>query len=321
MNIRFITAMLLLIPIQLLAGDPPLALPDSLRPWVITCNNTLNFNQTHLSNWAEGGESSYAGTAYVNFQASLDRGKYSVDHQLNLAYGMLRTSSKKIRKTDDKIDFTSTFSYKAYKFWNYSTLVNFKSQFANGYKYPNDSTVVSTLMAPAYITLSLGMQYKPSKAFNLFISPAAGRFTLVMDQDLANSGAFGVTKAVYDTDSAHTMLRPGRKLKPEFGINVNVQYKRKIVDNVKVEGRLVLYNNYFDEDHSNRWNIDVNVETNIIFTINKYLSSNLRMNLIYDHNITISDYVWEGENKIKTGEGPRTQFKESFGIGINYKIQ
>ncbi|MDO9512524.1 MAG: DUF3078 domain-containing protein [Bacteroidales bacterium] len=320
MNIRFLLPVML-IPFQIFAGDPPISVPDSLRPWIISCNNTLNFNQTHLSNWAEGGESSYSGTAFISFQAGLDRGKYSVDHQLDLAYGMLRTASKKIRKTDDKIDYTSTFSYKAIRSWNYSTLINFKSQFSNGYKYPNDSTVVSTFMAPAYLTLSLGMQYKPTKTFVFFISPASGRFTLVLDDVLANAGAFGVTKAVYDSDSTHSIIKPGRHIKPEFGINLNIQYKKKIVENVKIESRLVLYNNYFDEDPSNRWNIDINAETNFVFTINKYLTSNIRMNLIYDHDTTITDYVWEENEKVKTGEGPRTQFKETFGIGINYKIQ
>ena len=56
-----------------------------------------------------------------------------------------------MHKNDDKIDFTSKYGYKTSKNWNIASLVNFKSQFTKGYNYPNDSTVISNFLAPAYI--------------------------------------------------------------------------------------------------------------------------------------------------------------------------
>lgn len=261
-----------------------------------------------------------SGTTYISFSALYANGDYTVEHQVNMGYGMLRSQDKKYKKTEDKLDVTSTFSYKARGKWNYSSLVNFRTQFTNGYKYPNDSTVVSTFMAPAYLTASLGMQFKPSASFSLFISPASGKFIFVLDQALANAGAFGVTKAVYLNDTSKVITQLGKNIKPEFGFNINAFLKREVLTNVSLESRLILNNNYLDENHMNRWNIDVNWEALLNFTINKYLSSSIRMNMIYDHNIKIAEYEYIDNAKVKVGEGPRTQFKESFGIGLNYRF-
>ncbi len=301
-------------------GDPPVDANDTIVYWHFKGNNTLNFNQLHVSNWSEGGENSLAGTTYVSFTAVYQKGNYTVDHQVNMGYGMLRTQEKKLKKTEDKLDITSTFSYKAMGKWNYSSLINFKTQFTNGYKYPNDSTIVSAFMAPAYLTASVGMQFKPNDNFSLFISPASGKFTFVMDQKLADAGAFGVTKAVYLNDSSLYIVKRGRNVKPEFGFNINAYLRKEIITNIFIESRLILNNNYLDENRPNRWNIDINWEALLNFTINKFFSSNFRLNMIYDHNTKIVDYKYINDVKTITGEGPRTQFKESFGIGLNYRF-
>ncbi|OQC59222.1 MAG: hypothetical protein BWX51_01649 [Bacteroidetes bacterium ADurb.Bin012] len=293
---------------------------DSTRSWKLNGNSTLTFNQLHFSNWAEGGESSLSGSGWLNVKVGHYWKKLNSERNLILGLGVLRTQERDLRKTEDKIDYTSIFGYKAFKNWNYTSLINFKSQFTNGYRYPDDSTLISTFMAPGYLTLSLGMQYKPSDNFTIFISPASGRFTFVLNEQLANKGSFGVKPAVYSNDSLHTLLTTGKKIKPEFGINVNAQLKREIFTNVSIESRLILYNNYLDEDIHNRWNIDVNWDALINFHINKFLSSSLRLNLLYDHNIKIKQYAEVDGHQVVIGEGPRLQFKESFGIGLNYKF-
>jgi len=293
---------------------------DSTRLWKLTGNSTLTFNQLHFSNWAEGGESSLSGSAWLNVKVTHEWKKFNSERNLILGLGVLRTQERDLRKTEDKIDYTSTFGYKAYNKWNYTTMVNFKSQFTNGYRYPDDSTLISTFMAPGYLTLSLGLQYKPSDNFSIFISPASGRCTFVLNEELANKGSFGVKPAVYSNDSVPVVLTPGEKFKPEFGINVNAQLKREIFTNVSIESRLILYNNYLDENIHNRWNIDMNWDALINFHINKFLSSNLRLNLLYDHDIKIKQYAEVDGQQVVVGEGPRLQFKESFGIGFNYKF-
>src|SRR3546814_4615805 len=85
-----------------------------------------------------------------------------------------------------------------------------------GYNYSkdNDRTKVSNFLAPAYVTTSLGLDYKPSKAFSLLLSPLAGKITLVLDQELADQGRFGVEKAVLDT--AGNIIKHGRNSRSQL---------------------------------------------------------------------------------------------------------
>ena len=63
-------------------------------------------------------------------------------------------------------------------------LANFKSQFAPGYNYPNTNDAISRFLAPGYINLAAGMDFKTEK-ISVFLSPATGTFTFVTDDDLS----------------------------------------------------------------------------------------------------------------------------------------
>ena len=83
--------------------------------------------------------------------ANYNKGKSSWDNNLDLAYGLIKQGTVDIRKTDDKIDFSSKYGKPAFKKWYYAVMLNFKSQFSDGYDYPNDSVPISRFLAPAYI--------------------------------------------------------------------------------------------------------------------------------------------------------------------------
>src|SRR5689334_13840807 len=153
---------------------------------------SLNLTQVSLTNWAAGGENSLAANGILNYFANYKRGKNVWDNSFDLGYGMLMQGKDDVRKSDDKIDISSKYGREAAKNWYYSALFNFRSQFTKGYNYPNDSVVISNFLAPAYVTLALGMDYKPSTHFSLFLSPAALRWVIVNDDKLNSVGAFGV---------------------------------------------------------------------------------------------------------------------------------
>ena len=94
----------------------------------------LNINQLALSNWAAGGENTFAGKAFASFTL-LDH-KKTFEQKLigNFAFGIARFASKGIEKQDDKIDLTYSLSRNSMTQWNLSSIVTFNTQFANGYK-------------------------------------------------------------------------------------------------------------------------------------------------------------------------------------------
>ncbi len=262
---------------------------------------SLNLSQVSFTNWAAGGQNSVAGNAIVNYFAGYKRGKNVWDNYIDLGYGFLMQGrDARLIKSDDKIDLTSKFGRQASKYWYYSVYANFRSQFAAGYNYPNDSVVISKFFAPAYITLGPGMDYKPGKNFSLFLSPASVRFIFVEDKALSDKGAFGVD--------------PGKKVKTELGALLKAIYNKDISANINLKTSLDLYSNYLDKPQ----NIEVNWQMLLGLKVSKFISASLSAQLLYDDKTKLTFYKSDGVTVDHVGPG--TQFKEVIGIGFAYKF-
>ena len=285
---------------------------DSLDGWKTGGIISLNLTQVSLTNWSAGGQNSVSVNGIVSLFANLKKGNSTWDNSLDLAYGILQQGDADVRKTDDKIDFTSKYGQKAFKNWYYAGLVNFKSQMTAGYNYPDDSTEISNFLAPGYLLGAIGMDYKPSEVFSLFISPITMKMTLVNDQNLADAGAYGVDPAEYDELGAIT--KKGLTSRSEYGGYIRALLKKDIMKNVNLQTKLELFSNYSEEPS----NIDVNWEVLIAMKVNKYISATISTQLIYDDDIDIA--IDNNGDNIIDAVGPRTQFKEVLGIGISYKF-
>lgn len=272
--------------------------------WKKNGDFSLNFSQVSLTNWAAGGKNSVSGVAIFNYAANYLKDKFGWDNSLNLGYGLLKESDNDMIKSEDKLEFNSKAGYKMgeKKHWFYSGLFNFRTQFANGYKYPDVSNRISTLLAPAYLTFALGADYKPNDKFSLFLSPLSTKMTIVTDDELSAMGAFGVEK--------------NKNLRAELGGTLRSEWKFPIMTNVDAVNVIGLFSNYA----KNPQNVDVNWDFRINMKINKYLSANLITNMIYDDDIYLSvdrnnDGIY-GPNE----KGRRVQFKQLFGAGFSYKF-
>jgi len=181
-----------------------------------------------------------------------------------------------------------------------------------GYNYPNDTTEISNFLAPGYLLGAIGMDYKPSDVFTLFVSPLTMKMTIVNDQDLADFGAFGVDPAEYNDFGVLT--KNGSTTRAEFGGYLRALIKKDIMKNIKLQSKLELFSNYSEEPT----HIDVNWEVLLAFKVNKYISATISTQLLYDHDIDIA--VDTNGDDVPDKVGPRTQFKEVLGIGLNYKF-
>jgi hypothetical protein len=290
---------------------------DTVRGWKKGGVIGLNIAQASLTNWAAGGENSLAINGLFSVFANYKKGKISWDNSLDVGYGLLKQGSvKEFRKTDDKFDFTSKLGREAFKNVYYAALLNFKTQMSPGYNYKNDTTKekISDLLSPAYITLALGLDYKPNAYLSIFLAPVTGRMTIVNDQTLADAGAFGVKKATYDTE--YTLIKHGEKTRTEFGGYLRVSFtknnfKNEFLKNVAFTTKIDLFSNYLE----NPQNIDVNWEVQLAFKVNKFIAVNFNTQLIYDDNIKIH-YDKNNDSRF----GPKVQFKEILGVGLSYNL-
>lgn len=304
---------------------PAIILPiDSMKVydttifWKYEGRTRINMNTIVLTNWADGGESSISTSSYFDLMVKYEKKNLKFETYFNTSYGMLLYRYSNSRKSDDKINFTSSIAHQYQKNWFYNAQLDFKSQYSKGFKYPDDSTVVSNWLAPGYLTLSLGVENKSIDGLSIFLSPMAGKLIFVMDQNLANEGKYGVKPAVKDADG--NILEPGKNIKAELGVNVKLRYRKEIFKNIDLSTYLVLYNNYADYDPANRWNIDVDWETLFDFTINKYFVANLYVHMIYDHNIKVPVYEVVDGARVKTGETLSLQVKQNYGLGVAFKF-
>lgn len=291
---------------------------DSTSFWRFVGRTRLNVNTILLSYWNDGGESSLTGAGSFDLTAIYEKGKVKFENTFQSALGVQAFQYSNGKKTDDKLSFSSIFGVQFSKKWYYSLNTNFSTQYFKGYTYPNDSVVVSDFMAPGYLTVSLGLEYKPVKDLSLYASPMAGKITFVNNQALADQGKYGVVAAIKDTNGI--VLVPGERRKFEFGFSVIAKYKGKISKSIDLNTKLMLYNNYFDPDVTNRWNIDVDWESWFDITINRFFVANVYFHLLYDHNIKIPVYDVVDGTRTKVGETIHLQLKQNVGLGIAFKF-
>ncbi len=275
---------------------------DTTQGWSNSGVFSLNMTQASFTNWAAGGQNSVALNGLVSLTANYRMGKSAWDNALTLGYGKMIQKGNDLGwvKTDDRIDFQSKYGHKASEKWFWSGLMSFKTQMDKGYNYPDTENKISDLLAPAYLIFSLGMDYKPTPQFSMFLSPLTSKNTIVNDDDLSAAGAFGV--------------EPGKKFRAELGAYANIAYKKdEIVKNVNFLTKLDLFSNYL----KNPQNIDISWETLLVLKVNEFISATVNTHLLYDDDVLIR--VDEG-NEGEPVMGKRAQFKEVIGVGFTYKF-
>lgn len=268
------------------------------QTWKVGGTYNLTFNQAALSNWSAGGDKSALSlSTLLNTYAFYKDGRRSWDNTLTLAYGITQATSLGTRKTDDRIDLVSKYGYDLGNKWYLSGLFNFRTQFAKGYNYIDKNTKVltSNIFAPAYLLLSLGMDYKPTDNFSFFLSPITAREVIVANDSLSSVGAFGV-----DT---------GKRSRFELGAFASINYKTALSKTAAYTGRLDLFTNYL------RHPGDITLYmTNILAVkVTRLISMNLSVTLIYDNDV-------KSVHDDGTVGGPALQLQEIMGIGFAYSF-
>lgn len=287
------------------------SVPDSITYWERSNVVGLDINQVAFVNWSVGGNNSVAGLAKAAFIRKYAKDNINWHNELILKYGLNSQEGQEMRKTDDQIVLNSTFGYRrdTASNWYYSAKFNFTTQFANGYQYPNTTDEISGPFSPAYIFLGVGSEYiRKDLGLTAYFSPLTNKTTLVLNQTLADKGAFGVDKAITDADG--NIIEPGKNSRTEIGILFTNQIKRQIFKNIMMDHRLSLYTDYLNKFG----NIDVNWQLSLDMTVNEYVKANIGTHIVYDDDIASSREV----NGVVESRGPRIQLKQMLGVGLSY---
>jgi hypothetical protein len=271
---------------------------------------TLDVSEVAFVNWNAGGTNSISGLYGMNIVRTYRNDRFRWDNQFRFRYGVNQQEDQELRKTDDELELSSSFGYEISKDskWFYSGRFSFRTQVARGYNYPNTDVAISEFMAPGYFFLGVGAKYvEPDEKFELYLSPLTQRTTFVMNQRLANRGAFGVTEAVRDPDG--NIIEEGENIRNELGILVTNQFETEVFDSTNLISRTSLYTDYLN----NFGNIVVDWELIFDFKINSFMRANIGIHIRYDDDINTER---EDESGNTVEAGPRIQLKQQLGIGI-----
>ena len=266
---------------------------DTIRPWTTKGTATLLFNQSTFDNWLAGGENNLSGNIGINYDANYKKGDWNWDNKIIASYGLVKTrTSSFAKKTDDRLEFNSLLGKRLEKSteWFYSAFLNLKTQFTKGYIYKKDPFGIESreqytnFFSPAYLLIGPGLLWKKNDNLKVNLSPATSKFTFVDPNfTLPDEAYFGV--------------KEGEAVRYEVGFNASAYYKFIVIANVSFENILNLYANYLEDPQ----NVDMDYQLNIVMKINRFLSTNISFQTIYDDN------AFQG-----------FQIRQVFGVGANY---
>jgi hypothetical protein len=122
-----------------------------------------------------------------------------------------------------------------------------------------------------------------------------------------------VQKAILDENG--NVITPGENHMMELGILITNNINYTIATNIVLKSRLNLYTDYL-EDFGN---IDLDWELNLDMKVNKFISTSLGTQLIYDDDI-LFDVVQSDNGTIIDPGIPKIQFKQVLGVGVLYSF-
>jgi len=254
------------------------------QPWKHNLVAGLNLTQVSLTDWAQGGENALAWTFSLNGQSTKQWDSLSWTNTYIFAFGQTRLGNQGLRKTEDKIDFTSILTDKVGSIINPYAAVTFNSQFAPGYTYDNAGirTEVSNFFDPGYLTQSLGAGYQPVKEVSTRLGAAVRE---IFTTDFPQYADDPTTKEI-ENRRVEGGIEWVTDVAWEIQSNLFFTSKIEVFSPVKTFNQTVLRS-----------------DNTLTAKFSKYLSTSVNLQIINDKKVS-----------------PYTQLKETIAFGLNYSI-
>lgn len=268
------------------------------RHWIKNFSASLQFSQAYVSpNWYQGGNSNVNALANIYYNVKLNQKyhpKLIFESTFQYKLGINSAPNDTVRSyniSDDLLQLNTLFGYKAFDKWYYSVTGQFRTQLVNAYS-SNSHTLRSAFLSPGELNIGLGMTYntknaKGTFAFDASISPLSYNLKICRNSSM-DPGAYGIK------EGHHTVSNYGSSL--EGKLSWRMSY------NILLTSRLFAFTDY--ERFYSDW------ENVVTFEINKFLITQLFLNLRYDTDTPkVPDQDWS-----------KLQLKELLTIGITYRF-
>ena len=274
----------LTIQIQSIYSQEAMQESPPVSPWAKVGTFSFLVNQSSFDNWIAGGVSNISGAIGVNYDFNYSKAKWSWDNKIIVAFGITKIKAQDIQKSNDRLEWNSVLGKKAKGIWNYSLFLNFKTQFTDDLN--SETKGPTRILSPGYLQVGPGMLWRKSNNLKVNMAVATSKL-IVVDKELTLP------------DNAYFGVEEGSSVRYELGASIGAYYKFTLMENITMENILNMYSDYLEDPQ----NVDFDYTINIVMGINKYFSTNLAFQAIYDDN------AFQG-----------LQTRQMIGLGINYSF-
>jgi hypothetical protein len=254
-----------------------------VNAWSTSGVVALNLSQTSLSNWAKGGDNSFAFSLLGDFNADYQGETWKLTNYLKLNWGRSKVGTNDTKVTDNELILENLLSREIS--WDIKPYISntIRTQLVKGYDYDVDPPVeVAAFFDPGYITQEIGFVYDKPEWFQT-------RLGIGFKETITNK---------FNSASDDTETEEVEKFKFEIGLASVTEAGFTVAENLGFKTKLSLFGRF---DDMAWW--DVYSDNTLTAKVNNFLNVNLSVSIVY--------------NKLET---VKTQIKEVLQIGFTYTI-
>lgn len=267
------------------------AIRNMRSPWRREATLMAQITQNYVTpNWYQGGSSSFAGLGIAKGQISYITDRFTWENFGEWRMGGSTVSADSLHKvntTDDLFRIYSKANLRIIPKLFTSLSVELETRLLPTYK-SNSMDLKSAPFSPLRFNAAFGIDWKPVKNLSISVSPVSYKMIHIAD-----------TARVASTDYG---LEEGQQTQHNIGSSVRVEYTWKPVREVSLESKFFFYTNYR--------NVEIDLEVNCDFIINRFLSARLMLHPRYDTSV-----IMTGDTHAKI------QFRELLSIGFAHKFR
>lgn len=263
---------------------------DMKTPWRREATVMVQITQNYVTpNWYQGGSSSFAGLAILKGQISYISERFTWENTGEWRAGgstISADSLHKVNTTDDLLRLYSKANYRIVPKLFGSVSAEIETRLLPTYK-SNSMQWKSGPFSPFRFNAALGLDYKPVPGLSVSFSPLSYKVIHIMDTARVAAQDYG--------------LAAGTRTQHNVGSSIRLEYTWKPVREFAMETRFFMYTNYHY--------VELDLEVNCDFIINRWLSARLTLHPRYDSSV-----IMTGDTKA------RIQFRELLSIGFAHKF-
>lgn len=274
-------------------ADAPELVTSKPNYWKVFGEFKGKYTQSYFSdNWYKGGDNNHSVLGEVIVQANYAKKHTTLDNKLEMKLGYITTEEQKdgeiiksLKTNQDLLRLTTKYGLRAIENWYYSAQLQGYTQFMP--VFDNKNNLKSKFFAPAYASLSIGMDYKPKfKNNNLTLSVQLSPLS------------YDCRYVSVDSIASRYGIEEGKNFKYTVGSRVDANLTWKFLQNFKLTSKA----NYFTGFES----VQANIENTLDYQLSKYFSIQFFFHWRYDDSV-------KPDERLKY-----SQLKEFLTLNFNY---